>query len=111
MHPPSDGNRQRAGPPLARGVGAKRPVALGLWPAGDPRHPGRDTAAALAAVGLPAVLAAGRLVRHQLVGVGAADLPTLAAAVVVLGATAAAAAYWPASRAARVAPQTALRAG
>jgi predicted lysophospholipase L1 biosynthesis ABC-type transport system permease subunit len=64
-----------------------------------------------AALGLPAALAAARLVRHQLVGVGVVDLPTLGVALLVLGATAAVAGYRPASRAARVAPQSALRDG
>jgi predicted lysophospholipase L1 biosynthesis ABC-type transport system permease subunit len=64
-----------------------------------------------AVVGLPVAIAAARLVRHQLVGVDVVDPLTMIGALVVLGATAAAAGYRPASRAARVAPQTALREG
>ncbi len=89
-------------------------AALGARPADVTRMVLRESLvlfAAGAAVGLPAALAAARLVRQQLVGVGVVDAPTLAGALLVLGATAAAAAYRPASRAARVAPSAALRDG
>jgi ABC-type antimicrobial peptide transport system permease subunit len=62
-----------------------------------------------AAVGLPAALGAAQLLRHQLVGVGLVDPPTLAAALAVLVVVAAAAGYRPASRAANASPQSALR--
>jgi predicted permease len=61
------------------------------------------------AAGLPIALGAVRLIRHQLVGVAPVDPPTIVVALLVLGASAALAAYQPASRAARVAPQVALR--
>ncbi|MEO6877418.1 MAG: ADOP family duplicated permease, partial [Gemmatimonadaceae bacterium] len=61
-------------------------------------------------VGLPAGLAAARLIRGQLFGVGLVDLPSMAGAVVILVAAAAVASYLPARRASRVAPLEALRA-
>jgi predicted permease len=61
-------------------------------------------------VGVPAGLAASRLLRTQLFGVGPFDLPSLAAAVVVLLVTALVAAYLPARRAAATDPLVALRA-
>jgi predicted permease len=60
-------------------------------------------------VGIPAALAATRLIRDQLFGIGVFDLPSIAVAVAVLGASALAAASLPALRAARVAPLEALR--
>jgi predicted permease len=60
-------------------------------------------------IGVPAGLVATRLIRAQLFGVGAIDFPSLSVAVVVLMATAVVASYWPARRAARVAPSEALR--
>jgi ABC-type antimicrobial peptide transport system permease subunit len=66
--------------------------------------------AAGVALGFPAALAATRLLRGQLFGVGLLDVPSLALAVVVLGASAAAAGFLPARRAARVPPLLALRA-
>ena len=62
------------------------------------------------AVGTGLALAAGRLVRGFLYGVGAHDGWTLAAAVVFLFASGMAAAYLPARRAARVNPMEAIRA-
>ena len=60
-------------------------------------------------------LGAARLLRHQLVGVGPVDPPTLAASLAaslaVLATVAALAGYRPASRAARSSPQEALREG
>jgi ABC-type antimicrobial peptide transport system permease subunit len=61
-------------------------------------------------VGVPAGLAASRLLRTQLFGVGPFDLPSLGAAVVVLLVTALVAAYLPARRAAATDPLVALRA-
>jgi predicted permease len=60
-------------------------------------------------IGVPAGLVATRLIRAQLFGVGAIDFPSLSVAVVVLMATAVVASYWPARRAAKVAPLEALR--
>ena len=60
-------------------------------------------------IGVPAGLAATRLIRAQLFGVGTIDLPSLGAAIVVLVATAVVASYLPARRAARVGPLEALR--
>jgi macrolide transport system ATP-binding/permease protein len=60
-------------------------------------------------IGVPAGLAATRLIRAQLFGVGTIDLPSLSIAVLVLVATAVVASYLPARRAARVGPLEALR--
>jgi predicted permease len=60
-------------------------------------------------IGVPAGLAATRLIRAQLFGVGTIDLPSLGIAIVVLTATAAVASYLPARRAAKVGPLEALR--
>jgi predicted permease len=60
-------------------------------------------------IGVPAGLAATRLIRAQLFGVGTIDLPSLSIATVVLVATAVVASYLPARRAARVGPLEALR--
>jgi predicted permease len=60
-------------------------------------------------IGVPAGLAATRLIRAQLFGVGTIDLPSLSIAIVVLVATAVIASYLPARRAARVGPLEALR--
>ena len=60
-------------------------------------------------IGVPAGLAAVRLIRAQLFGVGAIDLPSLGIAIVVLLATAVVASYLPARRAAKVGPLEALR--
>ena len=60
-------------------------------------------------IGVPAGLAATRLLRAQLFGVGPIDVPSLGAAIVVLVATAVAASYVPARRAANVGPLQALR--
>jgi predicted permease len=60
-------------------------------------------------IGVPAGLAATRLIRTQLFGVGTIDLPSLSVAIVVLVATAVAASYLPARRAAKVGPLEALR--
>jgi putative ABC transport system permease protein len=60
-------------------------------------------------IGVPAGLAATRLIRAQLFGVGAIDLPSLSVAIVVLVATAVVASYLPARRAAKVGPLEALR--
>jgi macrolide transport system ATP-binding/permease protein len=60
-------------------------------------------------IGVPAGLAATRLIRTQLFGVGTIDAPSLGIAVVVLVATAVVASYLPARRAAKVGPLEALR--
>jgi predicted permease len=60
-------------------------------------------------IGVPAGLAAARLIRAQLFGVGTVDVPSLSIAIVVLTATALVASYWPARRAAKVGPLEALR--
>jgi ABC-type antimicrobial peptide transport system permease subunit len=60
-------------------------------------------------IGVPAGLAAARLIRAQLFGVGTIDLPSLGVAVVVLVTTAVVASYLPARRAAKVGPLEALR--
>jgi len=62
-----------------------------------------------AAIGIPAALAATRLVKTLLFGVGAQDPATVVAGALVLGAAAALACFLPARRATRVAPNTALR--
>ena len=60
-------------------------------------------------IGVPAGLAATRLIRAQLFGVGSIDLLSLAIAIAVLMATAVVASYVPARRAAKVGPLEALR--
>jgi ABC-type antimicrobial peptide transport system permease subunit len=60
-------------------------------------------------IGVPAGLAATRLIRAQLFGVGTIDVPSLTIAIVVLVATAVVASYLPARRAAKVGPLEALR--
>lgn len=60
-------------------------------------------------IGLPAGLAATRLIRTQLFGVGTVDVPSLSVAIAVLVATAIIASYLPARRAAKVGPLEALR--
>jgi ABC-type antimicrobial peptide transport system permease subunit len=61
------------------------------------------------AVGVPATLAATRLVQTQLFGVKASDPVTLAFAVFIIGGVTLLAAYLPARRAANVDPLIALR--
>jgi predicted permease len=61
------------------------------------------------AIGVPAGLAATRLIRAQLFGVGTVDVPSLSIAIAVLVATAVIASYLPARRAANVGPLEALR--
>jgi putative ABC transport system permease protein len=60
-------------------------------------------------IGIPAAMAATRLVESRLFGVKAKDPVIVAGAALVLALTAAAAAYWPARRASRVDPLNALR--
>ncbi len=60
-------------------------------------------------VGIPAALAAGRLIAAQLYGVAPSDPATLAAAAALLMLVAALAAFGPARRASRVDPMLALR--
>jgi len=59
--------------------------------------------------GIPAALAASRLIESRLFGVHARDVSIVAGTSLVLTLTAAAAAYWPARRASRVDPLDALR--
>jgi predicted permease len=61
------------------------------------------------AVGLPLALAATRLLKAQLFGVGLLDLPSIALAIGVLAASAVLAGWLPALRAGRVAPLEAIR--
>lgn len=60
--------------------------------------------------GIAAALAAGRVVSGMLVGVGAADPSTFAGAALLLVSVTLLAGYWPARRAARVDPMSAVRA-
>jgi ABC-type antimicrobial peptide transport system permease subunit len=60
-------------------------------------------------IGLPIALAATRLLEGQLFGITLVDVPSIALAIIVLGASAAIAGYLPARRASRVAPLVALR--
>jgi ABC-type antimicrobial peptide transport system permease subunit len=60
-------------------------------------------------LGILASLAAARAIETLLYGVLPADALTIAATVAVMGCVAAAAGYWPARRASRVEPLTALR--
>jgi len=62
------------------------------------------------AIGLPVGLAAARLIREQIFGVGQVDPPSLAVAISLLSIVALVASYAPARRAARVGPLEALRA-
>jgi putative ABC transport system permease protein len=61
------------------------------------------------AAGVPLGLAAGRLLRQQLYGVGPTDLPTMLIVAAFMGAVAVAAAFMPAVHAARIDPALALR--
>ena len=63
------------------------------------------------ALGVPAALAASRLVSSQLFGISAADPGAIGLATLILLAVAAAASYLPARRASRVDPLVALREG
>jgi ABC-type antimicrobial peptide transport system permease subunit len=60
-------------------------------------------------LGIPAALAATRVIESRLFGVHARDLTILVSATLLLSLTAAAAAWWPARRASRVDPLDALR--
>jgi predicted lysophospholipase L1 biosynthesis ABC-type transport system permease subunit len=87
-------------------------IALGARPSDVTRMVLRETMVLFllgTAIGMPVALAVAALLRHQLVGIGLIDPPTLIIAFVVLGASAGLAGYRPASRAGRVAPQTAIR--
>ena len=61
------------------------------------------------ALGIPAAMAASRLVSSQLFGISAADPGVIGLATLILLAVAAAASYLPARRASRVDPLVALR--
>ncbi len=87
-------------------------IALGAQPASVARTVLGESAALCAAglaLGIPAGLAAAGLIRDQIFGVARVDLPSLAAAVIILVVTTLLAAYLPARRAARIAPVDALR--
>jgi len=87
-------------------------MALGAEPESVARLVLRESVALGAigiACGIPAGLAATRLIRDQIFGIGRIDPPSLAAAIGVLLATTIVAAYLPARRAARIAPLEALR--
>lgn len=60
-------------------------------------------------IGIPLALAATRFIESRLFGVHGKDLTILISATLLLSLTAAAAAYWPARRASKVDPLTALR--
>jgi putative ABC transport system permease protein len=60
-------------------------------------------------IGIPAALACTRLIESRLFGVQAKDATVVGGAALLLGLTAAVAAYWPARRASRVDPLDALR--
>jgi predicted permease len=87
-------------------------VAIGANPSSIARMILAESAS-LAAVGMvcgiPAGLAATRLLQNQIFGVGRIDPPSLSAAVAILITTTLLAAYLPARRAARVSPLEALR--
>jgi predicted permease len=87
-------------------------IALGARPSDVTRMVLRETMVLFlvgTAIGIPMALGVAALLRHQLVGIGLVDPPTLIIALVVLAASAGLAGYRPASRAGRVAPQTAIR--
>ena len=87
-------------------------MALGATPGGIVRGVLRQSlglAAAGIVPGAVAALAAGRLLRSQLYGVGATDPAALAVAAGAFLLVALLASWWPARRAARVAPTEALR--
>jgi len=88
-------------------------VALGAAPGSVSRMVLRESlvlAGAGLAVGLPAAVAATRLIRGRIFGVGPLDPPSWLLVVALLAATALFAGYVPARRAARIAPVEALRA-
>ena len=87
-------------------------LALGARPRDVTRTVLRETMVMFVvgvAVGVPMALGAVRLIKSRLVGVGLLDPVTLGVALLVLGGSALFAGCRPASRAARVAPQEALR--
>jgi predicted permease len=85
-------------------LGAARRSVLGIVL----REVGWMTAIGVA-IGIPAAIASGRLVHSVLFGVAAVEPPILAGAVVLIAAIALLAGYFPARRATRVDPITALR--
>ncbi|HXN66014.1 MAG TPA: ABC transporter permease [Candidatus Acidoferrales bacterium] len=87
-------------------------MSMGAQPGDILRMILRDTLILVAvglAIGLPAAFGATRLISSQLYGVGAADLLSFVAAIVILAAVSALAGFLPARRAARVDPMVALR--
>jgi putative ABC transport system permease protein len=60
-------------------------------------------------LGVPAAIAVGTMLRSLLFGVGAADLPTITGAVLLMLVVGVSACYLPARRATRVDPLSALR--
>jgi predicted permease len=87
-------------------------IALGAEPKAVSRmvvREGVGLAAIGVACGLPTGIAAARLIRGQMFGVGPLDLPSITTAIVLLTVIALLASYLPARRAARIAPLDALR--
>jgi ABC-type antimicrobial peptide transport system permease subunit len=87
-------------------------IALGAGPARVERLVLREGAVLVAigaGVGVPASLAAGRLLKTLLYDITASDLRTYAAVLTAIGVSAMIAAWLPARRAASVDPMTALR--
>jgi ABC-type antimicrobial peptide transport system permease subunit len=88
-------------------------MALGAKPGDVARMILRESMLMLAGgvlIGVPAALAAMKLVQSQLFGVETTDPPSIAFAVLVLALAALGAGYLPARRASRVAPLEAIRA-
>jgi predicted permease len=88
-------------------------MALGALPRDVTRMVLRESMLMMAGgvlLGVPAALAAMRLVQGRLFGIGIIDPPSIVFAVLVLAGSAAVASYLPALRASRVAPLEAIRA-
>ena len=88
-------------------------IALGAAPSGVLAMMMRETAGLVLlgmAIGIPAALLVGRLLRSQIFGIGLVDLPSMTIAAVVILVSAAVAGSVPARRAANTSPMTALSA-